>query len=91
MTPLFIVIHSQPLTSDFMIDTQQPTERKESFFEKILDHHHHDKHGNEGHAAQDKSKGGIRSDLKKDEAEIKQYLKKDKELEEEGDHYGGLA
>lgn len=74
-----------------MAETQQPTEHKESFFEKILGHHH--KHGNEGQAAEDKpqgSEGGLHSELKKDEEGLKQYLKEDKELEEEGQTYGGL-
>ncbi|KAJ5519044.1 hypothetical protein N7453_001466 [Penicillium expansum] len=73
-------------------DTHQPTEHKESFFEKILDHHHH-KHGNEGPAAEDKpegSKGGLRSELKKEEGGFKKYLEEDKQLEEEGQTYGGL-
>ncbi|KAL3471732.1 hypothetical protein BJX99DRAFT_236885 [Aspergillus californicus] len=74
-------------------DTQQPTEPKESFMEKILGHHHHHTQGNEGQAAKDKpqeGKGGLRSDLKKDEEGLKQYLKEDEQLEEEGDTYGGL-
>ncbi|KAL2818711.1 hypothetical protein BDW59DRAFT_165374 [Aspergillus cavernicola] len=73
-------------------DTQQPTEHKESFFEKILDHHHH-KNGNEGQAAKDKPRGGegrLRSDLKEDEAGFKKYLKEDEQLEVEGQTYGGL-
>ncbi|CAL5870519.1 uncharacterized protein PFLUO_LOCUS4756 [Penicillium psychrofluorescens] len=71
-------------------DTQQPTEHKESFVEKIFDHH---KHGNEGHAAKDEPQGGegrLRSDLEKDKAGLKQYLKEDEQLEEEGQTYGGL-
>jgi hypothetical protein len=72
-----------------MVDTQQPTEHKESFFEKILDQHHH-KHGNEGQTAKDKPQGGLRSDLEKGEAGVKQYLKEDEQLEEEGQTYGGL-
>lgn len=75
-----------------MVDTQQPTEHKKPFFEKILDHHHH-KHGNEDQAAKNKpqgGEGGLRSDLKKDEAGFKQYLKEDEQLEEEGQTYGGL-
>ncbi|CRL22002.1 unnamed protein product [Penicillium camemberti] len=77
-------------------DNQQPTEHKKSFFENILhhhDHHDHHKHGNEGQAAEDKpqdSEGGLRSELKKDEESLKQYFKEDKQLEEEGQTYGGL-
>ena len=73
-----------------MVDTQQPTEHKESFFDSILHHH---KHGNEGQAAEDKpqsSEGGLRSKLKKDEESLKQYFKVDEQLEEEGQTYGGL-
>lgn len=84
------------LTRDSMVDNQQPTEHKKSFFENILhhhDHHDHHKHGNEGQAAEDKpqdSEGGLRSELKKDEENLKQYFKEDKQLEEEGQTYGGL-
>lgn len=78
------------LTSDSMVDNQQPTEHNKSIFENILHHH---KHGNEGQAAEDKpqsSEGGMRSELKKDEESLKQYFKEDKQLEEEGQTYGGL-
>jgi hypothetical protein len=82
------------LSRDSMVDTQQPPEHKESFFEKILGHHnHHNKHGNEGQPTEDKPRGserGLRSDLKKDENGLKEYLKEDKQLEEEGQTYGGL-
>ncbi|CAI7635833.1 uncharacterized protein N7487_011818 [Penicillium crustosum] len=75
-------------------DNQQPTEHKTPFFENILHHHdHHNKHGNEGQTAEDKSQdseGGLRSELKKDEESLKQYFKEDKQLEEEGQTYGGL-
>ncbi|KAJ5825158.1 hypothetical protein N7474_002296 [Penicillium riverlandense] len=79
------------LTRDSMVDTQQPTEHKESFVEKILDHHH--KHGDEGQAAKDKpqgGEGGLRSELEKGEAGLKEYIKEDEQLEEEGQTYGGL-
>lgn len=65
-----------------MVDTQQPTEHKESFFEKILDHHnHHNKHGNEGQPTEDKPQGGergLRSDLKKDEKGLKKRMSSSK-------------
>ncbi|KAJ5131098.1 uncharacterized protein N7515_007137 [Penicillium bovifimosum] len=76
-----------------MVETQQSTEHKESFFEKIFDHHDHHKHRNEGQTDKDKrlsGEGGLRSDLKKDEDGFKQYLKDDKRLEEEGQTYRGL-
>ncbi|KAJ5974777.1 hypothetical protein N7481_008484 [Penicillium waksmanii] len=73
------------------LDTQQPAEHKEGLFKKIFDHHH--KHGHEEQDSKDKlqgGEGGIRSDLKKDEAGFKQYLKEDEQLEQEGQTYGGL-
>ncbi|KAJ5472261.1 hypothetical protein N7530_006262 [Penicillium desertorum] len=73
-------------------DSQKPTQHK-SFFEKILPHHGHHENGSEGQAAEDKpkrSEGGLRSDLRKDEEGLKQYLKEDEQLEEEGQTYGGL-
>ncbi|KAJ5598348.1 hypothetical protein N7537_008432 [Penicillium hordei] len=72
-------------------DTQQPTEHKKSLFENIL--HRHPKHGNEGQTAEDMpqgSEGELRSELKKEEESLKQYFKEDKQLEEEGQTYGGL-
>lgn len=74
-----------------MVDTQQSTEHKKSLFENILYRHH--KHGNESQAAEDKPQGsddGLRSELKKDEESLKQYFEEDKQLEEEGQTYGGL-
>lgn len=80
------------LTRGSVVDTQQPAVHKGSFVEKILDHHH--KHGNEPQAAaKDKpqsGEGGLRSDLEKREAGLKQYLKEDELLEKEGQIYGGL-
>ena len=72
-------------------DTQQPTEHKEGLFKKIFDHHHKDEHKDQD--SKDKpqgGEGGIRSDLKKDEAGLKEYLKEDEKLEQEGQTYGGL-
>lgn len=61
--------------------------------DRILGHsHHHSRDGAE-HEAEDSTqhhKGGIREDLKKDDAGLKKYLKEDEELEEEGQTYGGL-
>ncbi|KAJ5337324.1 uncharacterized protein N7506_005346 [Penicillium brevicompactum] len=73
-----------------MIDTQEPNKHKENLLEKILDHHHH-KNGKEDQA-NDKSphEGGLRSELKKDEAGFKKYIQEDEKLEEEGRTYGGL-
>ncbi|KAJ5360097.1 hypothetical protein N7517_009288 [Penicillium concentricum] len=71
--------------------TQQPTEHNESFLERILDRHH--EHENKGQAAENKpqaDEGELHSDLKKHEEGFKQYLKEDKQLEEEGQAYGGL-
>ncbi|KAB8213256.1 hypothetical protein BDV33DRAFT_210388 [Aspergillus novoparasiticus] len=73
-------------------DTQQPTECKESYFEKIIEHHSL-KNGNGHQVRKDKShgvEGELHSDLKKCEAACKRYLKRDKQLEEEGQTYGGL-
>lgn len=77
-----------------MLDTQENPEHKESFVQKILHHHHNNSSNNEAQASEDKphrDEGGLRSDLKKDEAAFKEYMKEDKKLEEEGDTYGGLA
>ncbi|KAL2810345.1 hypothetical protein BJX63DRAFT_434393 [Aspergillus granulosus] len=71
------------------VDNEPP---KEGFIEKILDHHHHE-HGDKGQAAKDQPQGiwgEIRSDMKKNEAGLKEYLEKDEELEEEGKTYAGL-
>ncbi|KAL3461898.1 hypothetical protein BJX64DRAFT_150259 [Aspergillus heterothallicus] len=73
-------------------NTQQPPEHKESLLDRLRHHHHHNEDKTE---SQDMSKpaehqGGLREDLKKDEEDFKQYMKKDEELEEEGDTYGGL-
>jgi hypothetical protein len=72
-------------------DTQQPTEHKEGLFKKIFDHRHKDEHKEQD--SKDKpqgGEGGIRSDLKKDEAGLKKYIKEDEQLEQEGQTYGGL-
>ncbi|KAL4861937.1 hypothetical protein BDV12DRAFT_179615 [Aspergillus spectabilis] len=72
----------------------QGTEKdKESFFERVLDHHHHHKQENKSQGDK-KGEGGfedrLRGDMKKDEHGMKEYLKEDEELEQEGQTYGGL-
>ncbi|KAJ5778585.1 hypothetical protein N7520_001831 [Penicillium odoratum] len=71
----------------------QPTEHKESFFEKIFDHHH--KHEDEEHDKDnDKDQphhgGGLGSDMKKDEEGFRDYIKEDEEESKGGQEYGGL-
>ncbi|KAL4945562.1 hypothetical protein BDV06DRAFT_219251 [Aspergillus oleicola] len=71
-------------------DTQQPTHHKESLMDRIFHPH---RRRSEDHAAKDKpegAEGGLRSDLKKDEEGLKDYVKKDEQMEEEGRTYGGL-
>ncbi|KAL2839803.1 hypothetical protein BJY01DRAFT_24351 [Aspergillus pseudoustus] len=69
---------------------------KEGFMEKILDHHHHRHHhedGDKGQSANNQPQGiwsDLHSDIRKDEAGLKEYLKKDEQMEEEGKTYGGL-
>ncbi|KAJ5214879.1 hypothetical protein N7468_010558 [Penicillium chermesinum] len=68
----------------------------EGFFERILDHKHHGSTNyqqshpektHEGHAnEQSQSQPHEESEMDK----FKDYWKKDKQLEEEGDEYGGL-
>ncbi|KAL4948593.1 hypothetical protein BDW69DRAFT_189136 [Aspergillus filifer] len=71
-------------------DTNQETHHKESLMDKILHPHRH-KH--EEQAAKDQpegAEGGLRSEIKKDEEDMKDYLKKDEQMEAEGRTYGGL-
>lgn len=78
------------------IDTQKPadTEHEESFFERVLDHHHKHRDEPQGDESKDKDAGHEGSsrhdDLKKDEEGLKRYFKEDEKLEEEGQTYGGL-
>jgi hypothetical protein len=61
--------------------------------EKILDHHHRHDHGDKNQTAENQSQGkwsDLRSDIRKDEAGFKEYLKEDEEMEKEGRAYGGL-
>ncbi|KAJ5178827.1 hypothetical protein N7492_002037 [Penicillium capsulatum] len=71
--------------------TQHP-DHKESFMEKILDHHKHDSHENESQKSKEKPRegGGFHADLKKEEEKFKNYIKEDETLEQEGRTYGGL-
>ncbi|KAL3454199.1 hypothetical protein BJX65DRAFT_262982 [Aspergillus insuetus] len=77
---------------------QENKPHKEGFLEKILDHHHRHEHGDksqtaENQTAENQSQGkwsDLRSDIRKDEAGFKEYLKEDEEMEEEGRTYGGL-
>jgi hypothetical protein len=66
---------------------------KEGFMDKILDHHHRHEHGDKNRTAENQSQGkwsDLRSDIRKDEAGFKEYLKEDEEMEKEGRTYGGL-
>lgn len=72
-------------------DAQQPTAHKEGFFKKVFDHQH--KHEDKHQDSKDKpqsGESGIRSDLTKGETGLKEYLKEDELLEQEGKTYGGL-
>ncbi|KAL3483586.1 hypothetical protein BJX62DRAFT_220014 [Aspergillus germanicus] len=66
---------------------------KEGFIEKIFDHHRRHEHGDKNQTAENQSQGkwnDLRSDIRKDEAGFKEYLKEDEEMEKEGRTYGGL-
>ncbi|KAF7717391.1 Uncharacterized protein PECH_006464 [Penicillium ucsense] len=76
-----------------MAQEAHKAENKESMFERVFEHHHHNhpegdretKHGDEsGHHSK------LRDTLKKDEDELNEYYQEDKELEREGKTYGGL-
>lgn len=79
-------------------DSQHPVKDKEPLIERIFEHHHH-KHNQEEDAHSDKQNGPSNKKdkpkfyddyLKKDEKALKDYYEKDKELEAEGQTYGGL-
>ncbi|KAJ5865305.1 uncharacterized protein N7529_007221 [Penicillium soppii] len=78
-------------------DSQRPAKGKEPLFERIFEHHHHHNEEEECHA--DKKNGvsnnkdkpkSYKDYLEKDEKALKDYYEKDKELEAEGQTYGGL-
>lgn len=77
--------------SNNSIDTQNP-EHHESFFNRIFDHHGHKQENDPKKVEHDEGNHEHRfhDTLKKDERGLKEYLKEDEELEQEGQTYGGL-
>lgn len=77
-------------------DSNRPAEQKESFLDKVLDHHHH-KHESDSKSGKEdgnpNQKSGLKeleADLKKDDQKVKEYYEKDKALNAGGQTYGGL-
>lgn len=84
------------MTNKSPAQSQHPVKGKEPFIERIFEHHHHhhdedSTNKNDAAAASTKDKPKSYEDyLKKDEEALKEYYEKDKEMEAEGQTYGGL-
>ena len=85
-----IVEYIRVLGTDWLLESQP--ENKEGFVEKLFHHENHKKdkkyQGQEG--AQGQAPQRKEGEVDKLEAEIKDYLKEDEKLQEEGKEYGGL-